>query len=319
MSDERPKLTGKTSASNDQVAWEEIEAILGAGRNERPSATLSDRVLVAVAHRQLDVDAAQARATEPRRRRPWLAGAVAAVVAVAAGATMLLHPRAKPDPLLLGAETAPPAASSSALTGPVAVPVLDPCRHVVVASGRQPMIDDFEDGDDAVLPFEGRVGLWRWVRDTDRPGTAPALLPIPEWHPTPKDKLALHVKGGPLLDWGASVEFMFQPACYDASTYRGIRLRAKGPGRIYVSAREVRLVPPEDGGTCQDEDCYNFHVKKIELTAQYTTIVAHWFEMKQRGYNRPPLDPRQLHSFAVFVRPEDTPYDLWFDEVAFID
>jgi hypothetical protein len=86
-----------------------------------------------------------------------------------------------------------------------------------------------------------------------------------------------------------------------------------------LAAREVRLIPPEGGGTCPGNDCYNVHVKKFDVPAHYVTVQAHWYEMQQRGYGRPPLDPRQLHSIAILVHPEDTPYDLWFDDVRFLE
>jgi hypothetical protein len=40
--------------------------------------------------------------------------------------------------------------------------------------------------------------------------------------------------------------------------------------------------------------------------------------VEQRGYGRPGFDPKQLHSIAFLIRPEDTPYDLWVDDVSFV-
>ncbi len=94
------------------------------------------------------------------------------------------------------------------------------------------MIDDFEDGDDAVSALEQRVGFWRWVREIDAPGTAPALMPVARPEALPENRLALHAKGGRLWDWGAVIEATFRPACYDASPIRrrcvsGARTRAR--------------------------------------------------------------------------------------------
>jgi hypothetical protein len=193
----------------------------------------------------------------------------------------------------------------------------DPCLLRHSATGQQPLIDDFEDGDDEVSLLEGRSGLWRWVRDTDAAGTAPALLPIPRPNAKTGNRLAIHVKGSQLLDWGAVVEFNFVPSCYDASAYRGISFQAKGPGRIFVGPREVSVIPIANGGTCR-EDCHNGHVKKINIDAQWHTYEVLWSEVAQRGYNRPRLDPSRLNSLAFLVHPEDTPYELWIDEVKFL-
>jgi hypothetical protein len=134
-----------------------------------------------------------------------------------------------------------------------------------------------------------------------------------------RNRQALHVKGARLSDWGASVEFTFQPACYDASAYRGLALRAKGPGRVYLAAREVRLIPPEGGGTCDGHDCYNAHVMKLDLSAKFAVYEARWVDLQQRGYGKPALDPSSLHSITVMIKPEDTPYDVWIDDLKFLD
>ena len=36
------------------------------------------------------------------------------------------------------------------------------------------------------------------------------------------------------------------------------------------------------------------------------------------GVDRPALDPSRLHSLAFLIRPEDTPYDVWLDEIRFV-
>jgi hypothetical protein len=84
-----------------------------------------------------------------------------------------------------------------------------------------------------------------------------------------------------------------------------------------VAPREVRLVPREQGGTCQ-RDCFNVHVKKVELSARWETYEVNWSDVVQRGYGMPPFDPSRLNSLQFLVRPEDTPYDLWFDDIRFL-
>jgi hypothetical protein len=187
-----------------------------------------------------------------------------------------------------------------------------------VAEGGAALIDDFEDGDDAVARLEQRAGFWRWAREIDAPGTAPALLPSPRPDPTAANRLAIHVKGGALRDWGAVVEVSFRPPCYDASRYAGFTFEARGPGRIYVAPREVSVIPLAEGGTCE-LDCHNPHVKKLDLTEGWQRYEVRWAETWQRGVGKPALDPSRLNSLAFLVRPEDTPYDVWLDDVRFLE
>jgi hypothetical protein len=194
---------------------------------------------------------------------------------------------------------------------------VDPCLSLATGSGTEPSIDDFEDGDDAIRPLEGRAGFWRWAREIDAPGTAPALIPVPRPDATRANRLAQHVKGGQLMDWGATVEFDFRPACYDASKYVGVSFQARGPGRVYFGARERSVIPIAEGGSCET-DCHNPHVAKVELESAWRTYQVRWTELRQRGIGKPALDPRRLHSLALLIRAEDTPYDVWVDDVRFL-
>lgn len=283
-----------------------LAAVKAAAQKDVPPSNLADRVLEDVAYRtRLE---APLRAHQRRRWRS--AVAAAGVVGLAASAWLWARsPRTEPP---IAAEASPSVARSAA-----PVPVADPCRASVVAAGEAPLIDDFEDGDDALTALEHRAGFWRWVRETDAPGTAPALLPVPRPEASARSRLALHVKGGELLDWGATMEVSFRPPCYDAAKYGGITLAARGPGRVYVSLREVGVIPAFEGGTCE-RDCYNSHVAKLELGRDFRTYELRWADLRQRGLGKPPLNPRRLHSIAILIRPEDTPYDVWVDDVRFL-
>jgi len=259
----------------------------------------------------------QARA----RRLRWVAVGAAATAALAAvwALTRVPSPSARIVAEPAGEKPAtgsPPAHASPAASPPLAS-FSDPCRERPAAVGRSPLLDDFEDGDDELAPLEQRAGFWRWARESDAPGTAPALLPVPRTEPSARNRLALHVKGGTLVDWGATVEVSFRAACYDASAYGGIKLQARGPGRIYVALREVGVIPLAEGGTCQ-RDCHNPHVAKIELSREWRSYEFRWAELRQRGMDTPPLAPSRLHSVAFLIRPEDTPYDVWLDDVRFL-
>jgi len=287
--------------------------LIQAAKADQPDAKLAERVRAGLAYRR----ALMQGPTGSRSRASRLV-AVGAAFATAAVVLVFVYRFNARAHVRISPETSVPAGSpSNQVTAKEMLPAPDPCLGRHAAEGKHPLIDDFEDGDDEVARFEGRSGLWRWVRDTDAKGTAPALLPIPRGNSKPDNRLALHVKGGQLLDWGAVIEFNFVPGCYDASRYKGLSFQAKGPGRVFVAPREVSVIPIANGGTCR-EDCHNPHVKKIELDAQWRTYEVQWGELAQRGYNKPALDPSRLNSVAFLVHPEDTPYDVWVDEVKFL-
>lgn len=296
---------------SDELRPSEFSALIRSAQTEEPESKLVDRVIGAIAYR---------RASAETPSRSWRAAAawagVGAAMAVAAGAVVIVRNTNPQTNVKITKEPTQLGGASTQAAGPAQVRI-DPCAAKRTALGEKPLIDDFEDGDDEVSLVEGRSGLWRWVRDTDAPGTSPALLPIPRHNPKLGNKLAIRVKGGKLLDWGAVVEFDFVPPCYDASAYRGLTFQAKGPGRIFVAPREVDVIPVALGGTCR-EDCHNAHVKKLDLDAQWRTYEVAWSEVAQRGYNKPALDPHRLNSIAFQIHPEDTPYDIWLDDVKFL-
>lgn len=297
--------------------------LIASAELEEPPPDLGARTVAEVARRQELL-----ALTHPSsRKRAWFWPGLAAGVMVGAAASLALtwhRPpvTVKPEPSSvafspLGESSGRPAGQPSAPPAPSAKPAVDPCAAGIRATGKYPLIDDFEDGDDAIFSVEGRKALWRWSRDTDLAGTAPALLPMPRPGATKANRQAIHIKGGILRDWGATIEMKFESLCYDASAYAGLSFMARGPGRIYVAPREVEVIERAFGGTC-DKDCYNAHVRKIDLGPTWQTYEIRWAEVEQRGYNRPPLDPRRLHDIAFLVRPEDTPYDVWLDELRFL-
>jgi hypothetical protein len=297
-----------------------FERLLDAARQDSPPPELGERVLDHLAYRKR----LERLAVSPPSRHGFRAAAgIGALALAAAGVLLLLFARKPATDVSIAAEHERPlesaAASAATLTAPAqpALLAVDPCLSVVQAPGNEPLIDDFEDGDDAVRPLEGRTGFWRWPREIDAPGTAPALIPVPRPDATRGNRLAQHVKGGQLLDWGATIEFDFRPTCYDASKYVGVSFQARGPGRIYFAARERSVIPIAEGGSCQ-ADCHNPHVAKIELESGFRTYQVRFAELRQRGLGKPPLDTHRLHSLAFLIRPEDTPYDVWLDDVRFL-
>ena len=57
---------------------------------------------------------------------------------------------------------------------------------------------------------------------------------------------------------------------------------------------------------------------KVELESGFRTYQVRWSELRQRGKGKPALDEHRLHSLAILIRPEDTPYDVWLDDLRFL-
>jgi len=304
-----------TSENDEQHAFERL---LDAAREEAPPPQLGERILDRLAYRSR-LEHIAVRSPRPRSYR----AAAGAVALLAAGVLLVLFALEPAPDVPIAAEHATAASRPAALPAAAPLtsvqphPAVDSCVALAPAAGRQPLIDDFEDGDDAIRPAEGRIGFWRWPREIDAPGTAPALMPVLRPDASRGNRMAQHVKGGQLLDWGATIEFDFRPACYDASTYAGVSFQARGPGRIYFAARERSVIPVAEGGSCQ-ADCHNPHVAKIELESGFRTYQVRFRELRQRGIGKPALDARRLHSLAFLIRPEDTPYDVWVDDLRFL-
>jgi hypothetical protein len=210
-----------------------------------------------------------------------------------------------------------PAPPSPRILPPATAPILDdPCRSAIRARGDSPLIDNFEDGNELVALREARNGYWVALSDTDPDGAEPILVPSLRLDPSPGNRYALHVNGGRLRTWGASVQVEFGPSCYDASAYSGIAFEARGPGRLYAGIRGVDAVPVARGGTCT-EGCYQSHLGLVTLESGWKTYVLSWRELRQDGATTP-LDLRRANGIEFLVRPDDTPYDLWIDDVRFV-
>ena len=107
------------------------------------------------------------------------------------------------------------------------------------------------------------------------------------------------------------------PMDLTASAYAGVAFQARGSTRIYVAPREVSVIPVAEGGLCE-KDCHNSHVLQVELEPRWKKYEVRFDQVEQRGYDKPKLDPTRLHSLAFLIRPEDTPYDVWLDDVEFL-
>jgi hypothetical protein len=237
-----------------------------------------------------------------------LGAAAAAVAAIAVTARRSVEPEAP-----VGSDRRPARALPA---GALELAVPDPCQSPVRALGTDPLLDDFEDGNEGLYQTESRNGYWVLFEDVGRDGHGPFLKPEARPGATERNRLALHASGGTLHDWGASLQVRFGPACYDVSAYRGVAFSALGPGRLRMAVGEVRVIPVEWGGTCT-HDCYDLCTRSVELANRWKSYEIRWDELRRQSDPKLGLDPTRVQTLSFLWQARDTPYDVWIDDVRF--
>ena len=203
------------------------------------------------------------------------------------------------------------------------VPDRPECPKLVAARGDAPLLDDWEENDSRVAPLDGRAGYWATYDDGTGKQTPPDKSPLFPTRITGGrggSARALHMTGGKFKDWGVTFGAeLANAACYDASKYSGIEFWAKGPGVIKVGLQMIDVQDEKYGGFCKT-DCYNTHRKVIELSKTWKHYSVRWEDLHQLYEAGPPLsfDPHRVRFLEFGIGPENTPYDLWIDDVAFL-
>jgi hypothetical protein len=285
--------------------------LLRSGALDRPLPRARERTLEA------GLKELTARSTPPRKNTTGTLAACGAFLA-AAGAGLAFHFQRTPAaPALVSAE--PPAVSAAPLV--VERPKRSACPEIVVAQGDALLIDDFEAYDPELLQRDGRGGAWLTFDD----GTARQKVPsgsqlFPTFIPGRRgeSRRALHASGGKFADWGVTTTVpLADNACYDVSKYGGLRFWAKGKGQVYVGLQLIDVQERKFGGSCS-EDCYNVHRKAIKLGARWQEHEVRWEELQQLWpKNRIDFDPARVRSLEFLFQPENTPFELWVDDLEF--
>jgi hypothetical protein len=255
--------------------------------------------------------------------RRWVA-AGGLTLAVAAAVTLLVRHGSERSTEVAPERIRSVASTHAVATASAPVPVEPPpCVALVVAKGDAPLIEDFEHEDSRVLERDGRQGNWITYDDGTGTQAVPSRSPLfPSRIPGARgaSKRALHMMGGHFTDWGVTfgVE-LADAACYDASAYGGIEFWAKGPGQIRVGLQVIDVLEQKHGGFCQ-ANCYNTHKKVIDLSPTFRKYVVRWQDLKQLYVAGPAVafDPRRIRQLEFGIAPENTPFDVWIDDVSFI-
>jgi hypothetical protein len=187
------------------------------------------------------------------------------------------------------------------------------------------MIDDFEDGDGALVPSSGRQGYWYVFNDATNGGTqTPASdMVLPQAGGAAGTNMAMHTTGSGFTVWGAGLGIDLNnlggmpsiKMIWDASEFTGVVLMAKGSGQIRASVQIEATVPVAEGGSC-DVDC-DPHGKVLLLTNQWQQFTLPFDQLTQEGWGTPAAwDAATVVGIQLKVG-ANANFDFWVDEVGF--
>lgn len=295
---------------------------IGSLEQELLSSALEDRPAARVQHAVLEKVVGERRRAR-RQRHPGAVALTIGAIAAAAAVALLLRDKA-PEPKLAAErpEPRPAAVLSPPSAAPAETSPLAPCSPVGVGSGREPLIDDFEDGNTRIPFTDKRAGAWIAFNDGTatqhpQPGSVFPATRIPGGRGT--SQFGLHVRGGKFSQWGSVLAIELTPRrCYDASAYAGVTFWARGRALLRVNLKMAQVVGEEYGGTCE-RNCYDSHGTRRTLTPDWHQYEVRWEDVAQSGTGTAlPFDPHSLYSLELATVPGQPSFDYWLDDVAFI-
>jgi hypothetical protein len=187
------------------------------------------------------------------------------------------------------------------------------------------MIDNFEDGDGALVPNGGRQGYWYVFNDETIGGTqTPASdMVLPQAGGAAGTSMAMHTTGNGFTVWGAGVGVDLNnmggdpgiKMIWDASGSTGIVLMAKGNGQVRASVQIEATIPVAEGGTC-DVDC-DPHGKVLLLSSEWQQFTLPFNQLTQEGWGTPAAWDASTVVGLQFKVAANVNFDFWVDEVGF--
>jgi hypothetical protein len=203
-------------------------------------------------------------------------------------------------------------------------------------TGPSDLIDDLEDGDDAINETSGRMGGWYTFNDESTTGTQ---MPPGSGFTTTSggadgSAFAAATSGNGFTVWGAGMGFdLNNPtavgmtgsrAQYDASRFTSIVFKAKGNVPIRVSLEIVGVTPSDRGGTCapsttMGEECDDLHGTLVDLTSDWKEYVVEFGKLRQGGWGKAVPFAATDVTAVLFQTDKDVSFDIAVDDVRFYE
>jgi hypothetical protein len=201
--------------------------------------------------------------------------------------------------------------------------------------GAEHLIDDLEDGDDAILDEGGRKGGWYTFNDmTAGTQEPPESGFVPSEGGAGGSAYAAATRGGGFTEWGAGMGFdLNNPEAvgetgargpYDASAYRGIAFQARGNALVRLGLETTGVTPVDRGGTCEPgsmegQECEDVHGTGLALTAEWQEFQISFSDLRQGGWGqRVELALTDVTS-VLFMVAQDVDFEIAIDDVRFYE
>ncbi len=190
------------------------------------------------------------------------------------------------------------------------------------------VLDDFEDGDDALPEFSGRSGYWFLFNDETATQLPSGTTFGPEAGGPGGSTHAAHTSGGSFTKWGAGLGVDLnagsgKPLPYDLSAYRGLALSVRGSSNtslnnvVRLAVTTSAVVGSDSGGTCTATECGDAHGLALTLGSQWQTIEVPFASLAQEGWGAvAPFDAAKVLSIEFSVGVNE-PFDFWIDDLRF--
>lgn len=122
-----------------------------------------------------------------------------------------------------------------------------------------------------------------------------------------------------MAKWGAVLTVDFASgACYDVSAYAGIEFWAKGTDTlVHLAVNNIDWVEEGKGGLCSGE-CPQGPAKAIDLVRSWALYRVTWQELQGLSGPTAMFDPKRAVTLSFGFYPQDTPFDVWIDDLRFI-
>ncbi len=202
--------------------------------------------------------------------------------------------------------------------------------------GPSELIDDLEDGDDAIDEAGGRMGGWYTFNDASTTGSQ--IPPASGFTPTTGgaggSAFSASTSGTGFTVWGAGMGFdLNNPAAvgltgpraaYDASRFASIGFKARGNVPFRVSLEVTGVTPSDRGGTCtpstvEGEECDDLHGTMIDPTSEWQHYVVRFEQIRQGGWGRAVPFAATDVTAVLFQADKDLSFDVAVDDVRFYE
>lgn len=197
------------------------------------------------------------------------------------------------------------------------------------------LIDDLEDGDDALPETNGRLGGWYTFHDpTPGTQTPPESGFTPSAGGADGSAFAAATSGSGFTEWGAGMGFdLNNPEAvgltgprgpYDASGYRSIAFKARGNVAVRVGLETVGVTPTDRGGTCtpstvEGMECEDLHGSLVNLSSEWKDYELEFAALRQGGWGKAvPFSAAEVTS-VLFMIDKDLAFDVAVDDVRFYE